>query len=84
MGLREIVGITVTGFILVYCFWFIVPALKTAYTGEIKGLNMTTPIMQQLKPVADSWFLIMIPLIIFVGGYTIYLYMTRISAEDDG
>lgn len=57
--------------------------MKTAYTAEIKGLNMTSPLMQTIKPIADNWFILLPALIALVGGYTFYLYMTRIAPEDE-
>lgn len=83
MGLRAISGATVTVFIAIYMFWFIIPALRTAYTNEISVINMTSVTMQTLKPITDSWFVILPLLIGLACGFTIYLYATRIEGEDE-
>lgn len=74
--------VTVTGFLLVYFFWFLYPGLKTSYNLEIGNLNMTSPTMVVLKPIADSWFMFLPILIAFIGGYSIWLYFTRREAAD--
>lgn len=76
VALRAIVGATVTAFIMIYIFWFIIPATKTAYTKELAGLNTTSSLMQQILPITNNWWVIF-PLIIAVaGGYTIWSYAT--------
>ena len=83
MGLRTIVGAVVTVFLAIYMYWFVIPALRTAYTNEITAIDTNSTTMQTLLPIANSWFT-MLPLIIGVAaGYTIYLYATRVEGEDE-
>jgi len=83
MGLRAIAGATVTGFIMIYMFWFIIPALRTAYTNEITVINTNSTTMQTLLPITNSWFVLLVPLIAIAGLYTIYLYATRVESFDE-
>lgn len=83
MGLREIVGSVVTVFLAVYMFFFVIPALKTAYVNEISVINMTSTTMVVLKPIADNWFVLLPIFIALAAGYTVYLYATRIEGVDD-
>lgn len=82
MGLREIMGAVVTAFLIIYMLWFIIPVGKTAYNTETAAMNMTTPLMQQIKPIADNFWIIFPMLIVVAGGYTIWLYATDRNAFD--
>lgn len=82
MALREIVGAVVTGFLIIYMLWFVIPVGKTAYNTEIASMNMTTPLMLQLKPIVDNWWVVFPLLIVVAGGYTIYSYATNRDAFD--
>ena len=82
MGLREIVGVTVSIVLLVYMLWFIVPELKTTYNGVTAGVNQTSPTMLVLLPVSNGWFTILPLFAVLIGGYSIWLYASRRNAED--
>jgi len=83
MSVRTIVGAVVTGFLAIYMFFFVIPALRTAYTNEITAIDTNSTTMQILLPIADNWFTLL-PLIIAVAaGYTIFLYATRVEGVDD-
>lgn len=84
MGLREITGAVVTVFLIIYMLWFVIPVGKTAYNTEIASMNMTTPLMLQIKPIVDNWWTIFPLLIAVAGGYTIWLYATNRFPFDYG
>lgn len=69
-------GATVTVFLIVYMLYFIVPVGKTAYNTEIASINQTTPLMQQILPITNNWWIIFPLLIVIAGGYTIWSYAT--------
>lgn len=75
-------GAVVTAFLIIYMLWFIIPVGKTAYNTETAAMNMTTPLMQQIKPIADNFWIIFPMLIVVAGGYTIWLYATDRNAFD--
>lgn len=76
MGVREIVGAGVTGFILVYVLYFIIPATRTAYTNELSVVNQSSAIMQSILPFTNGWWIMFPALIVVAGGYTIWSYFT--------
>lgn len=82
MALREIVGATVTVFLIIYMLWFVIPVGKTAYNTELQAVNKTSPLLQQLLPITDNWWVIFPLLIVIAGGYTIWQYATNRSAFD--
>lgn len=84
MGLREITGAVVTAFLIVYMLWFVIPVGKTAYNTETAAMNMTTPLMLQIKPIADNFWIIFPPLIVIAGSYTIWAYATNRFPFDYG
>lgn len=77
MGLREIVGAGVTGFIIIYVLWFVIPATRTAYTNELSVVNQSTTIMQSILPFTNNWWIMFPALILVAGGYTIWQYFTN-------
>lgn len=77
MVLREIAGATVTGFIIIYMLWFVIPVTRTAYTNEVAHLNTTSSLMQTILPITNNWWVIFPLLIVVVGGYTIWNYATN-------
>jgi len=79
---KEIVGATVSCALLIYTLWFIVPSLKTSYNVMLPSLNTTSPTMQTVLTIANSWFLILPLFVLFVGGFTIFLYLSRRGASD--
>ena len=82
MALREIVGASVTCFLIIYMLWFIIPVGKTAYNLELKSINTTSPLVQQLLPITNNWWIIFPLLIVVAGGYTIWQYATNRDAFD--
>ena len=82
MGIREILGAVVTGFLIIYMLWFVIPVGKTAYNTELAAINQTSPLMQQILPITNNWWIIFPPLILLAGGYTIWQYFTNRSAFD--
>ena len=70
--------------LLIYTLWFIIPALKTSYNTIIPTLNTTSPTMQSVLTIGNSWFYILPLFVVFVGGYTIWLYISRRGASDYG
>ena len=82
MALREITGAVVTGFIVIYMLWFVIPVTKTAYNNELAHLNTTSPLMQTILPITNNWWVIFPLLIAVLGGYTIYQYATNRDAFD--
>lgn len=82
MGIREIIGAVVTGFLIIYMLWFVIPVGKTAYNTELAAINQTTPLMQQILPITSNWWIIFPMLIVVAGGYTIWQYMTNRNAFD--
>lgn len=76
MAFREIVGSVVTGFLLIFFFWFVFPVARTAYTAELKVVNQTTPLMQTILPFYNNWWLVFPFIIAISGGWTIYQYMS--------
>lgn len=77
-------GVTVSVALVIYLLWFIVPALRTAFTTELTAVNQTSPVMAAVLPAANGWFTILPVIIIMVGGYVAYLYATRSDAFDTG
>ena len=75
-------GATVSVALLIYTLWFIVPSLKTTYNVMIPSLNTTSPTMQTVLTIANSWFLILPLFVLFVGGITVWLYISRRGASD--
>ena len=82
MALREITGAVVTGFLIVYMLWFVIPVGKTAYNTELHGLNTTSPLMQTILPITNNWWVVFPLLIVIAGGYTIWQYATNRDAFD--
>ena len=82
MALREITGSVVTGFIVIYMLWFVIPVTKTAYNQELSQLNTTSSLMQTILPITNNWWVIFPMLIAILGGYTIYNYATNRDAFD--
>lgn len=82
MGLRAIVGATVTGFIGIYMLWFVIPATRTAYTSELAAVNKTSALMQTIIPITDNWWIIFPFLIILLVGYTIWQYASEYFGQD--
>lgn len=80
--MREIVGATVTGFIIIYMLYFVIPATKTAYTKELAGLNTSSSLMQTILPITNNWWVIFPLIIVIAGGYTIWQYATNRDAFD--
>lgn len=80
--LREIAGISVTGFIVIYLLWFVIPVTKTAYTTELTQLNTTSSLMQTILPITNNWWVIFPLLIVVIGGYTIWSYISNRNAID--
>ena len=75
-------GATVTGFIIIYMLWFVIPVTKTAYNNELAHLNTTSTLMQTILPITNNWWIIF-PLIISVlVGYTVWNYATDRNAFD--
>jgi len=82
MALREITGAVVTGFIVIYMLWFVIPVTRTAYNQELAHLNTTSSLMQTILPITNNWWIIFPLLIAVLGGYTIYQYATDRSGFD--
>lgn len=82
MALREITGAVVTGFIVIYMLWFVIPVTRTAYNQELSQLNTTSSLMQTILPITNNWWIIFPLLIAVLGGYTIYQYATNRDAFD--
>lgn len=82
MVLREIVGASVTCFLIIYMLWFVIPVGKTAYNTELAAVNKTSPLLQQLLPITNNWWIIFPLLIVIAGGYTIWQYATNQNAFD--
>ena len=82
MALREMAGATVTGFIVIYMLWFVIPITKTAYNTELAQLNTTSSLMQTILPFTNNWWIIFPLLIAVIGGWTIYNYATDRAAFD--
>jgi len=75
-------GATVTGFIVIYMLWFVIPITKTAYNTELAQLNTTSSLMQTILPFTNNWWIIFPLLIAVIGGWTIYNYATDRTAFD--
>lgn len=82
MALREITGATVTGFVIIYMLWFIIPTTRTAYNLELTQLNTTSSLMQTILPITNNWWVIFPLIICIAGGWTIYQYATNRDAFD--
>lgn len=82
MALKEMAGATVTGFIVIYMLWFVIPITKTAYNTELAQLNTTSSLMQTILPFTNNWWIIFPLLIAVIGGWTIYNYATDRTAFD--
>ena len=82
MALREITGAVVTGFIVIYMLWFVIPVTRTSYNQELSHLNTTSSLMQTILPITNNWWIIFPLLITVLGGYTIYQYATNRDAFD--
>lgn len=80
--MREIAGATVTGFIIIYCLFFLIPVTKTAYNTELAHLNTTSSLMQTILPITNNWWIIFPLIIVIAGGYTIWSYMSDRDAFD--
>ena len=80
--MREIIGAGVTVFLIVYMLYFVIPVGKTSYTNLLHSVNTTSPLMQQILPITDNWWIVFPFLIVIAGGYTIYSYATSRSAFD--
>lgn len=80
--IKEIAGVAVTGFVMVYLFWFVIPITKTAYNVELSQLNTTSSLMQTILPFTNNWWVVFPLLIAIIGGYTIYNYLTNREAFD--
>lgn len=80
--LKEIVGASVSVGLLIYMLWFIVPELKTTYNAILPSVNATNPTMAIVLTVSDNWFTILPLFVLFIGGYTVYLYLSRREASD--
>ena len=76
MGLREIMGATVTVFMIVYILEFVIPAGRTAYNSELSVANTTSTTMQSILPFINNFWTIFPLIIVAAGGYGIYLYAT--------
>ena len=62
--------------------YFIIPVGKTAYNTELASVNQTTPLLQQILPITNNWWVIFPLLIVVAGGYTIWQYATNRDAFD--
>lgn len=82
MALKEIMGATVTVFLIVYMLWFVIPVGKTAYNTEIAAVNQSSPLMQQILPITNNWWVIFPLLIVIAGGWTVFQYATNRDAFD--
>lgn len=82
MALREIVGATVTGFVIVYMLWFVIPITKKSYDLELASVNQTSSLMQTIIPITNNWWVIFPLIIVIAGGYTIWNYATNRDAFD--
>ena len=82
VGIREIVGSVVTGFLIIYMLYFVIPSLRTSYNVELSVINQTSPLMQTILPITNNWWLFFPALIVIVGGYTIWSYYTAQNAFD--
>jgi len=80
--LKEVVGATVTGFVIIYMLWFVIPVTKTAYNTELAHLNTTSSLMQTIMPITNNWWVIFPLIIVVAGGYTIWQYATNRDAFD--
>lgn len=80
--LKEIVGASVSVGLLIYMLWFIVPMLKTTYNEILPSVNATNPTMAIVLTVSNNWFAILPLFVLFIGGYTVYLYLSRRGASD--
>lgn len=68
--------------LLVYMLYFIIPMLKTAYNGELLQVNQTNPTMSAVLVISNGWFAILPLFVIFIGGYVVWLYISRRGASD--
>lgn len=75
-------GATVTGFVIIYMLWFVIPVTKTAYNNELSHLNTTSTLMQTILPITNNWWIIFPLIIVVAGGWTIYNYATDRNAFD--
>ncbi len=75
-------GATVTAFLMIYMFWFIIPVSRQAYLKEIASVNTTSTTMQQILPFTNNWWVIFPLLIAVAGGWTIWSYATSRGAFD--
>ena len=82
MVFREVVGGSVTVFVVIYMLFFVIPVTKTAYNNELAHLNTTSTLMQTIVPITNNWWVIFPLLIVVIGGYTIYNYATSRDAFD--
>jgi type II secretory pathway component PulF len=82
LAIKEIVGASVTVFVIIYMLWFVIPVSKTSYNNELSHLNTTSSLMQQILPITNNWWVIFPLLIVIVGGYTIWQYATNRLAGD--
>ena len=82
MVFREVVGGSVTAFIVIYMLFFVIPVTKTAYNNELAHLNTTSSLMQTILPITNNWWVIFPLLIAVVGGYTIWQYASRYFGFD--
>lgn len=57
--------------------------LKTAYNGELLQVNATNPTMAAVLTISNGWFAILPLFAVFIGGYTVWLYISRRGAQDD-
>lgn len=67
---------------MIYMLWFIVPELKTTYNAILPSVNATDPTMAIVLTVANNWFTILPLFVLFIGGFTVYLYLSRRGASD--
>lgn len=68
--------------LLIYMLWFIVPELKTAYNGLLPSINQTSPTMVTVLTISNGWFYILPLFVVFIGGYTIWLFASRREGID--
>lgn len=80
--LKEIMGATVSIILVIYMLWFIFPELKTAYSGVLLQVNQTNPTMVAVLTISNGWFSILPLFIVFIGGFTVWLYVSRRGASD--
>ncbi len=75
-------GATVSVGLLIYMLWFIVPELKTTYNAILPSVNASNPTMAIVLMTSNGWFQILPIFVLFIGGFTIWLYLSRRGAGD--